>query len=52
MRAALIDLTAEGPVERIPHRGARVPVVSRDEAVADTKCRMVLEWLCAAKASG
>jgi DNA-binding GntR family transcriptional regulator len=51
VRAALIDLTAEGLVERIPHRGARVRIVSRDEAVAITECRMVLEGLCAAKAA-
>lgn len=51
MRAALIDLTAEGLVERIPYRGARVRVVSVEEAVAITECRMVLEGLCAAKAA-
>ncbi len=51
LRAALIDLTAAGLVERIPNRGARVRVVSLDEAVAITECRMVLEGLCAAKAA-
>ncbi|MEV1242444.1 GntR family transcriptional regulator [Nonomuraea sp. NPDC049750] len=51
IRAALIDLTAEGLVERIPNRGARVRVVTLDEAVAITECRMVLEGLCAAKAA-
>lgn len=51
VRAALIDLTAEGLVERIPHRGARVRVVTVAEAVAITECRMVLEGLCAAKAA-
>lgn len=51
MRAALMDLTADGLVERIPHRGARVRVVSVDEAVAITECRMALEGLCAAKAA-
>jgi DNA-binding GntR family transcriptional regulator len=51
MRAALIDLTAEGLVERIPNRGARVRLISRAEAVAITECRMVLEGLCAAKAA-
>lgn len=51
VRAALIDLAAEGLVERIPYRGARVRVVSVEEAVAITECRMVLEGLCAAKAA-
>ncbi|WP_337062971.1 GntR family transcriptional regulator [Kineococcus sp. G2] len=51
VRAALMDLTAEGLVERIPHRGARVRVVTVEEAVAITECRMVLEGLCAAKAA-
>ncbi len=51
LRAALIDLTAEGLVERVPNRGARVRVVSIEEAVAITECRMVLEGLCAAKAA-
>ncbi len=51
VRAALIDLSADGLVERIPHRGARVRVVSVPEAVAITECRMVLEGLCAAKAA-
>jgi DNA-binding GntR family transcriptional regulator len=51
VRAALMDLTAEGLVERIPNRGARVRVVSVEEAVAITECRMVLEGLCAARAA-
>jgi DNA-binding GntR family transcriptional regulator len=51
VRAALIALTAEGLVERIPNRGARVRIVSVTEAVAITECRMVLEGLCAAKAA-
>lgn len=51
LRAALIDLTAEGLVERIHNRGARVRVVSVAEAVAITECRMVLEGLCAARAA-
>jgi DNA-binding GntR family transcriptional regulator len=51
LRAALIDLTAEGLVERVPNKGARVRVVSTEEAVAITECRMALEALCAAKAA-
>jgi DNA-binding GntR family transcriptional regulator len=51
LRAALIDLAAEGLVERVPNRGARVRVVTTEEAVAITECRMALEGLCAAKAA-
>ncbi|WP_369174131.1 GntR family transcriptional regulator [Streptomyces sp. R28] len=51
IRAALIDLEAQGLVERIRNRGSRVRVVSVEEAVAITECRMVLEALCAAKAA-
>ena len=51
LRAALLDLTADGLVERIPNRGARVRVVTAEEAVAITECRMALEALCAAKAA-
>ena len=51
LRAALLDLTTEGLVERIPNRGARVRIVSTEEAVAITECRMALEALCAAKAA-
>jgi DNA-binding GntR family transcriptional regulator len=52
LRAALFDLTAEGLVERIPNRGARVRAVTAAEAIAITECRMALEGLCAAKAAG
>jgi DNA-binding GntR family transcriptional regulator len=51
LRAALFDLAAEGLVERVPNRGARVRAITLDEAVAITECRMVLEGLCAAKAA-
>lgn len=51
LRAALIELTAEGLVERVPNKGARVRVVTTDEAVAITECRMALEALCAVKAA-
>ncbi|MFF9622350.1 GntR family transcriptional regulator [Streptomyces griseosporeus] len=51
IRAALIDLEAQGLVERIRNRGSRVRVVTVEEAVEITECRMVLEGLCAAKAA-
>jgi DNA-binding GntR family transcriptional regulator len=51
LRAALFDLAAEGLVERVPNRGARVRAITLDEAVAITECRMALEGLCAAKAA-
>jgi len=51
VRLAIDALAAEGLVERIPNRGARVRVVSTDEAVAITECRMALEALIARKAA-
>ncbi len=51
LRAALLDLTADGLVERVPNRGARVRIVTTEEAVAITECRMALEALCAVKAA-
>jgi DNA-binding GntR family transcriptional regulator len=51
VRLAIDVLIADGLVERIPNRGARVRVVSVAEAVATTECRMVLEGLLARKAA-
>jgi DNA-binding GntR family transcriptional regulator len=51
VRSALIALTGEGLVERVRNRGARVRVVTLDEAVAIMECREMLEALCAAKAA-
>ena len=51
VRLAIDALVVEGLVERIPNRGARVRVVSADEAVAITECRMALEALLARKAA-
>ena len=51
LRAALSDLAADGLVEQIPNRGARVRAVTVAEAVAITECRMALEGLCAARAA-
>ncbi|WP_336026254.1 GntR family transcriptional regulator [Geodermatophilus sp. FMUSA9-8] len=50
-RLALDALIAEGLVERIPNRGARVRVMSGAEAVAVLECRQVLDGLLAAKAA-
>jgi DNA-binding GntR family transcriptional regulator len=50
-RLAIDALVAEGLVERIPNRGARVRVISADEAVAITEARMALEGLIARKAA-
>jgi len=51
VRLAIDALAAEGLVERIPHRGARVRVISAEEAVAITEARMALEALIARKAA-
>jgi DNA-binding GntR family transcriptional regulator len=50
-RLALDALVAEGLVERVPNRGARVRVVTTGEAVAIMECRMVLDGLLARKAA-
>lgn len=51
VRLAVDALAAEGLVERIPNRGARVRVISPAEAVAITEARMALEALLARKAA-
>src|SRR3954452_5411453 len=51
MRLAIDALAAEGLVERIQNKGARVRVVSTEEAIAITECRMPLEGLLARKAA-
>ena len=51
VRLAIEALHAEGLVERIPNRGARVRVISAEEAVAITEARMALEALIARKAA-
>ncbi|MBR7832570.1 GntR family transcriptional regulator [Actinospica durhamensis] len=51
VRAALLDLTGEGLVERVENRGARVRLIPTEEAVEIVECRMVLEGLCAAAAA-
>ncbi|GHH76828.1 GntR family transcriptional regulator [Streptomyces sulfonofaciens] len=51
VREALQDLAAEGLVELVPRRGARVRVISVEEAIQITECRAVLEGLCARRAA-
>ena len=51
VRTALLELSAEGLVERVQNRGARVRAISLSEAVEITEVRMALEGLCAAKAA-
>jgi DNA-binding GntR family transcriptional regulator len=51
VRAAIQDLAAEGMIELIPNRGARVRVVSLEEAISILECRRVLEGLIAAHAA-
>jgi len=50
-RLALDVLIAEGLVERIPNRGARVRVVSTAEVVAIMECCQVLDGLLSRKAA-
>jgi DNA-binding GntR family transcriptional regulator len=50
-RAALIQLAAEGLVERLPNRGARVRSVSIEDAMEITETRLRLQAMCAAKAA-
>lgn len=51
IRLAIDALAAEGLVERIPNRGARVRIIAAAEAVAITEARMALEALLARKAA-
>jgi DNA-binding GntR family transcriptional regulator len=50
VRLALDVLCAEGLLERIPNKGARVRTVSTEDAVEIMECRMVLDGLLTRKA--
>jgi len=49
VRLALVNLSNEGLVERLPNRGARVRSISVDEAIEIVEVRIGLEVLCARK---
>jgi DNA-binding GntR family transcriptional regulator len=51
VREALGELSGEGLIERIQNRGARVRVISLDEAIEIAEVRRALESLCAGKAA-
>lgn len=51
VREALQDLAGDGLIELVPRRGARVRIVSVDEAIQITECRAALEGMCARRAA-
>lgn len=51
VRTALLTLSGDGLVERMPNKGARVRSISVDEAIEIVEVRIGLESLCARKAA-
>ncbi len=51
VRTALMDLTHDGLIERIANRGARVRIISLEEALQIVQVRMVVEALCVSLAA-
>ncbi|WNM24970.1 GntR family transcriptional regulator [Demequina capsici] len=51
VRRALLTLEADGIVEHLPNKGARIREIGVDEAVEITEVRMVVEGLVAARAA-
>ncbi len=51
VRAALVELSSEGLIERETNRGAKVRRITVGEAIQITECRAALESLVAARAA-
>ncbi|MFI6407233.1 GntR family transcriptional regulator [Streptomyces sp. NPDC050548] len=51
VREALLDLASDDLVEIVRNRGARVRMISVEEAIQITECRSALERVCARRAA-